>query len=139
MAPFREIRVGHKGHPTADAMDPKASSEAMAGCAEERGRPARKQGKQQHRTEWALGKVGSGKKERKLRSAREAPQETHRPRTPAVKVRDLGHYFEAKGKNLGPSLEPDRKEEQDPVPTLGQDGGKAPHRGTNEEKVPTGH
>ena len=96
-----------------------------------------KQGKQKHRTEWVLGKVGLGKKERKLRSAKEALQETQRPRNPAGKVKDLRHYFEAKGKNLGSSLEPDREEEQDPAPTLGQDGGKAPHRRT-KQKEPTG-
>ena len=85
-----------------------------------------------------MGKVGSGKKERKLRSAKEALQETYRPRNPAAKVKDLRHYFEAKGKNLGSFLEPDREEEQDPAPSLGQDGEKAPHRGTKEGKEPFG-
>ena len=118
-------------------MDPNIPSEAKAGCAEERGRPARKQGKQQQRTEWVLGKAGSGKKDRKLRLTKEAPQENYRPRTPAAKVRDLRHWFEAKGKDLGPTLEPERKEEQDSVPTLGQDGRKAPNRRT-KQKEPTG-
>ena len=83
-APFREIRVGHEGHPNTDAMDPKAPSVAMAGCAEESGRPARKRGQGQQRTEWVLGKTGSGKKDRKLRLTKEAPQETYTPRTPAA-------------------------------------------------------
>ena len=51
LAPFREIREGHKCLPTADALDPTTPSEAKVGCAEVRGRPARKQRKQQHRTE----------------------------------------------------------------------------------------
>ena len=78
-------------------MDPNIPSEAKADCAEVRGRPARKQGKQQHRTEWVLGNVESGKKERKLRSAKEALEEKHRPRNPAGKVKDLRHYFKAEG------------------------------------------
>ena len=69
-----------------------------------------------------------------FRSAKEALQETHRPRNPAGKIKDLRHYFEARGKNLGSSLEPDKKEEQDPAPTLGQDREKAPHRGTKKGK-----
>ena len=63
-APFREIRGGHEGHLTADAMEPKQTSKAMAGCTEERGKQARKHGKGQQRTEWVLGKAASGKKGR---------------------------------------------------------------------------
>ena len=118
-------------------MDPKEQSVATAGCAEESGRPARKRGQGQQRTEWVLGKTGSGKKDRKLRLTKDAPQETYRPRTPVVKVRDLRHWFEAKGKDFGPSLEPEKKEEQHPVSTLGQDGRKAPDKRT-KQKEPTG-
>ena len=134
--PIREIRVGHEGHPTADAMDPKAPSVAMAGCAEESGRPARKCGQEQQRTEWVLGKTGSGKKDRKLRLTKEAPQENYRPRTPAAKVRDLRHWFEAKGKDSGPTLEPGRKEEQF-WPSLGS-GWKESSGNGNQKKEPTG-
>ena len=79
-----------------------------------------------------------GKKERMWKLAKETFQETQGPGNPAGKVKDLRHYFETKGKDLGSSLEPDRREEKDPDSTLGQGREKALHSGTRNGKEPSG-
>ena len=125
-APFREIREDYECLPTADALDPTTTSEARAGCAEVRGRPARKQGKKQNRAEWVLGKMDSGKKDRKWKLAKETLQETQGSGNPAGRVRGLRHYFEVKGKDIGPSLEQGRSDGKDPDSDMGQDRKEAP-------------
>ena len=74
-----------------------------------------------NRTEWVLGKQDSGKKERKWKLASGSPQETKGSRLPAGRVTGLRHYFEVKGKAIGPSLEKERPDDKDPDPKLDQD------------------
>ena len=133
MAPFREIREGYECLPTADALDPTKTSEARAGCAEVRGRPARKQGKKMNRTEWVLGKLDPGKRERKWKLESGSPQETKGSRLPAGKVTGLRHYFEVKGKAIGPSLEKESHEDKTPGLEMDQDKKEATDR-TKKEK-----
>ena len=78
-------------------MVQKQTSTAMAGCAEARGRPARKQKAGENRDKSTLGKMGSGKKERKRRLTKENQALTEGDRQPAGKVRDIRHWFESKG------------------------------------------
>ena len=128
MAPFREIREGYECLPTADALDPTKTSEARAGCAEVRGRPARKQEKTQNRTEWVLGKVAPGKRDRKWKLTEENSKEKQGRSHPADRVKGLRHYFEAKGKDLGPPLEKRRLEDKNPGPEMDQDPEEATER-----------
>ena len=79
-------------------MAPKLPSMAMAGCTEVRGRSARKQKAGEKRAECTLGKVGSGKKERKGRLTKEEQKLNEGERQPAAKVQDLRHWFERKGR-----------------------------------------
>ena len=121
MAPFREIREGYECLPTADALDPTKTSEARAGCAEVRGRPARKQGKKMDRTEWVLGKLDPGKRERKWKLESGSHQETKGSRPSAGRVTGLRHYFEVRGKAKGPSLENESLEVKTPGLEIDQD------------------
>ena len=64
------------------------------------------------------------------------PQKQDRPGNPAARFKSLRHYFEAKGKDTAPPLEPARKEDKVSDPVLGQNKGKDPVDGTRE-KEPT--
>ena len=77
--------------------------------------------------------MDSGKKDRKWKSAKEKLQETQGPGHPAGRVTGLRHYFEVKGKGLGPSLEQGRSDGKDPDSKMGQDTKEATG-GTNKGK-----
>ena len=109
--PFWEIRGGSTDHPTADTRAQQPSV-ALVGRAEERGRPARKDSGQKKRTQWALGKLAAGSKDREEDSPKEGHRKHRKGRgTPQGKgIKDIRSFFEAKEGTCGPFLGKDRSE-----------------------------
>ena len=119
--PFWEIRGGSTDHPTADTRAQQPSM-ALVGRAEERGRPARKDSGQKNRTQWALGKLAAGSKEREEDSPKEGHRKQKKDRgTPQGKgIRDIRMFFEAKEGTLGPFLGEERSEGKQGMTQCGQ-------------------
>ena len=84
----------------------------LVGRAEERGRPARKDSGQKKRTQWALGMMAAGNKDREEVPVKEGHRKQRKGRgTPQGKgIRDIRLFFEAKEGTSGPFLGKERSE-----------------------------